>query len=167
LTKVRIFENLAEDELKDLFDSCEFLEYADGETIIAQDEVSHHLYGILQGGVEIHIKSKEGERILLGHVGQGDIVGEASIFLDVKRTADVTAKGSVQAVKISREKLINFVNSSAKAGVKIFGYIIFSLLHKLKGANEEILFEKQATISAKDLERLKNFFAPSIEDYIK
>jgi CRP/FNR family cyclic AMP-dependent transcriptional regulator len=163
---VRIFENLAQDELKDLSDSCEFLEYENGETIIAQDEVSHFLYGILKGGVDIFIKSKEGERILLGHVNQGDIVGEASIFLDVKRTADVLAKGAVQVAKISRENLIGFVNSSAKAGVKIFGYIIFSLLHKLKGANEEILFEKQATISAKDLERLKNFFAPTLEDYI-
>jgi CRP/FNR family cyclic AMP-dependent transcriptional regulator len=165
--EVRIFENLVKDELNNLFNSCEFLEYADGETIISQDEVSSFLYGILDGAVDIFIKNKEGERILLGKVKQGDIVGEASIFLDMKRTADVVAQGKVEVVKISREKLINFVNSSPKAGVKIFGYIIFSLLHKLKGANEEILFEKEATISAKDLERLKNFFAPSIEDYLQ
>jgi CRP-like cAMP-binding protein len=165
--EVRIFENLVQNELKDLFNSCEFLEYDDGETIIAQDEVSSFLYGILEGEVDIFIKSKEEERIRLGHVTQGDIVGEASIFLDVKRTADVVASGKVQVVKISREKIIQFVNSTPKAGVKIFGYIIFSLLHKLKGANEEILFEKQSTISAKDLERLKSFFAPTIEDYME
>ena len=164
---VRIFENLVKDELKDLFESCEFLEYADGETIIAQDEVSSFLYGILEGEVEIFIKSKDNERVLLGHVTQGDIVGEASIFLDVKRTANVIASGTVQVAKISQEKIIQFANSTPKAGVKIFAYIIFSLLHKLKGANEEILFEKESTISAKDLERLRSFFAPTIEDYIK
>jgi CRP/FNR family cyclic AMP-dependent transcriptional regulator len=164
---VRIFENLVQNELEDLFNACEFMEYNDSETIIAQNEASSFLYGILEGEVDIFIKSKENERIPLGHVKQGDIVGEASIFLDVKRTADVVANGNVQVVKISREKIIQFANSIPKAGVKIFGYIIFSLLHKLKGANEEILFEKQSTISAKDLERLKSFFAPTIEDYIE
>lgn len=142
------------------------MQYEDKETIIAQHETSTFLCGILEGEVEICLKDQEGERILLATVTKGDIFGEASIFMDVERTADVIAKGTVQIVKMSREKLISFVNNTPKAGLKIFAYIIFSLIHKLKGANKEILFEKQSTVTAKDLEKLKTFFSPSIEDYI-
>jgi len=166
LTEIQIFQNLDKKEVKELIDSCEFTQYEDKETIIAQNEMSTFLCGILQGEVEICIKDEDGKHILLATVNKGDICGEASIFMDVKRTADVIAKGTVQIVNISREKLINFVNKTPKAGLKIFAYIIFSLIHKLKGANKEILFEKQSTVTAKDLEKLKVFFPSTLEDYL-
>ena len=166
LTDVQIFQNLEKNEAKDLFDSCEFAQYEDDEKIISQHEMSTFLCGILEGEVEICIKDQQGKHILLATVTKGDICGEASIFMDVERTADVIAKGPVQIVTISRDKLISFVNKTPKAGLRIFAYIIFSLIHKLKGANKEILFEKESTVTTKDLEKLKGFFPPSIEDYL-
>ena len=161
LSGLQIFSNLSETETKELFESCDFYEYDDGEKIIKQDETSTFLCGILEGDVTIRTSGEGGRDIRLGRVHQGDIVGEASLFVDVSRTADVVADGRVEIVLVSRDKLMGFVNASAKAGVKIFGFLIFSLIRKLKGINQELVFEKESTVSAQDLERLKAYFTPA------
>ncbi|RPJ09442.1 MAG: cyclic nucleotide-binding domain-containing protein [Spirochaetaceae bacterium] len=166
LRTIQIFEALSEDEVQGLLGECEFVKYEKGETIIEQNETSTFLCGILSGEVDVFSSGEGDKDIRIGGVGQGDIVGEASIFMEMQRIADVKAKGEVEIVRISREKLIHFVNSLPKAGVKIFAFIIFSLLHKLSSVNRELVFEKESTVTAGDIERLKQYFAPTLEDYM-
>jgi CRP-like cAMP-binding protein len=162
---MQIFATLSNEEIETLFVSCEFFEYENREKIIEENSMSTFFCGILDGDVNIHATGEEKREIRIGRVHKGDIVGEASIFMDVPRTADVVADGRVEILKITRDKLIAFVNNSAKAGVKIFGFIIFSLIHKLKSINKELVFEKESTVTSADIEQLKKYFAPVADDY--
>ncbi|MBN2352496.1 MAG: cyclic nucleotide-binding domain-containing protein [Spirochaetales bacterium] len=166
LRGLQIFANLSPEEIDHLFPLCEFHEYKDKEKIIKQNETSTFLCGILAGDVSVYATSKEGREIRLGRVHKGDVVGEASLFFDVRRTADVTADGRVEIMKIERENFMSFVNTNAKAGVKVFAFMIFSLIHKLKNINAELVFEKEASVTPEELERLKAYFAPAVDDYI-
>jgi CRP/FNR family cyclic AMP-dependent transcriptional regulator len=163
---LQIFANLSPEEIDHLFPLCEFHEYEDGEKIITQNETSTFLCGILDGNVDVFATSKEGRDIRLGRVHKGDVVGEASLFFDVRRTADVVADGHVETMKISRENFMSFVNRDSKAGVKVFAFMIFSLIHKLKNINAELVFEKESTVTPEELEKLKQYFAPVVDDYI-
>jgi CRP-like cAMP-binding protein len=163
---LQIFANLSLEEIDKLFPLCEFYEYKNKEKIIRQNETSTFLCGILEGDVNVYATSKEGREIRLGRVHKGDIVGEASLFFDVRRTADVVADGQVEIIKISRDNFINFVNSYSKAGVKVFAFMIFSLIHKLKNINSELVFEKESTVTPEELEKLKKYFAPVVDDFI-
>jgi len=166
LKKLLIFQSLSESAFNELYNYCNFLEFEDNETIVTQDTLSPFLYGLLEGNVNILMKSQENKDIHVNEVGTGDIFGEAAIFLDMKRTASVIANGSVKLASISREKLIGFVNKFPESGIKILIFIIFSLLHKLKRSSDDLVFEKESTVSADDLETLKKFFPPTIEEVI-
>lgn len=166
LTHLQIFTSLSEEETGELFGCCDFSQFDAGEKIISQDEMSTFLCGILEGNVKILTVGEDGREIKLGRVGKGDIVGETSVLMDLKRTADVVAEDHVEIVIISRDKLLSFVNKFPKAGVKIFAFIIFSLVHKLKSINREMVFEKESSVTAQDLERLKEYFKPVVDDFI-
>ncbi len=161
---LQIFANLSLEEIDKLFPLCEFAAYDDKEKIIRQNETSTFLCGILEGNVTVSSTSKEGREVRLGRVHKGDIVGEASLFFDVRRTADVVADGPVEIVKITRDNFIGYVNNFTKAGVKVFAFMIFSLIHKLKNINTELVFEKESTVTAEELDQLKKYFAPLVDD---
>jgi CRP-like cAMP-binding protein len=166
LKDVLIFQNFNNNELDDLVKICSFYEYDVDEVIVSQDEVSTYFFAILEGLVDVRIKSEDGEYIPVSEVKNGDIFGEAAIFMDVKRTAQIITKEKAKVARITRDDLIEFINQQPKAGVKMLAYIIFSLLHKLKRANRELVFEKESSITADDLDRLKKFFPKfSIDDY--
>ena len=167
MKQLLIFQNLSEAHLQELFNYCTFLEYDGDETIVTQDTLSPYLYGILSGKVNVSMRSKENRDVRINVVNCGDVFGEAAIFIDMKRTAKVTADGDVKLVSISREKLIAFLYRFPDAGIKILIFVIFSLLHKLKRSSGDLVFEKESTVSAEDLEILKTFFPPTIEEVIE
>jgi CRP/FNR family transcriptional regulator, cyclic AMP receptor protein len=167
MKQLLIFQNLSDAHITELFNYCNFLEYDSDETIVTQDTLSPYLYGILEGKVDVYMRSSDNKDIHINYVNCGDVFGEAAIFLDMKRTAKVTAVGTVKLLSISREKLIAFLYRFPDAGIKILIFVIFSLLHKLKRSSGDLVFEKESTVSAEDLEVLRKFFPPTIEEVIK
>jgi len=166
LKKLQIFSIFSNSEINELISACNFYQYDDKEKIIRQDETSTFLCGIVSGEVDILTTAENGRSVKLGHVLAGDIVGETSLLADLKRTADVVACGQIEAVIILRDKLLSFIHNNPQAGLKIFAFIILSLIHKLKSINREMVLEKEATVTAQDLERLKSYFRPVVEDFI-
>jgi CRP-like cAMP-binding protein len=167
LRNTLIFQNLSNEELTELAAICEVAQYADGEVIVRQDSLSPYLYIILDGKVDIALAGAEKKNIVISRVAAGDVFGEASIFLDVHRTATVIADGIVSIIVLSRDKLIDFANRLPKAGLKIFTFIIYSLLNKLSASNKELAFEKESSVTMEDIEELKKFFpTAALEDII-
>jgi CRP/FNR family cyclic AMP-dependent transcriptional regulator len=166
LSSVLMFQNLDDGEISELSKICEIFQYNKDETVVTQGEVSLYLFGILDGEMGVYMQGVE-EKVFMTHIQEGDVFGEASIFMDLERMADVIAESTATLVRISRDKLIDFVNRIPKAGVKIFGFVIFSLFHKLRSANKDLLFEKESNITAKELEKLKKLFPKSIKEMIE
>ncbi|MBN2440965.1 MAG: cyclic nucleotide-binding domain-containing protein [Spirochaetales bacterium] len=157
LKQLLIFRDLTVPELKIISEICEIVMYKDNDLIVDQDTESPYFYAILEGEVSIWVKGQEGENICVSKIHKGDIFGEAAIFIDMKRTASVMANGNVKIVSIFRDKFFNYVNKYPRAGMRIYLFIIMSLLHKLKKTNAELTLEKESTVTSKDLERLKAF----------
>jgi len=166
LKSTLILQNLSLDELRGVAAACEQWEYAGGESIVTQDSVSRYLYILLDGSVDIMVRGKERENVRVSAVEKGDVFGEASMFLDVRRTASAIARGPVRLVSMSREQLFEFCNANPTAGLKIFTFIIYSLLRKLSGVNRDLAVERESMVTQEDLDRLKDLFPKTIDQIL-
>ena len=161
-----IFQYLGNDELKPLLDVCEQWEYAPGEAIVTQDSVSRYLYLLLGGSVDIMVHGKEKENIRVSHIEKGDVFGEASIFMDVRRTASAVTKDTARIVSFSREAIFDYCNKNPRAGMKIFTFIIYSLLRKLSMINKDLAYERESMVTPEDIDNLKAMFPKTIDEIV-
>lgn len=80
-----------------------------GTEIVTENDDGHSMYIILDGTVAISKNAHE-----LTELGAGDFFGEMSLFLDKKRSATVTAKTKVKALKINKDNAIRFFRIDPK-----------------------------------------------------
>ncbi len=152
LSKSKFFKFLKDEERDRLIKSGELIEFQPGEKLMSEAEVADYFFAIMCGTVNIKIHQKDSE-IYLTTLGAGEIIGEAAIFINCKRTADVEAYEKVTVLKINRATFIEFIKSSPSSGIKILMVIIHSLLKKLRLANEELAFERTTHIDQDEIDK--------------
>lgn len=162
LKKTRILKQLNQTELENVLPISEIYEFEADEEIIKEGELSPYLYSILSGSVSVIVKHQEGDStkdVYISTLSNGEVFGEAGIFLNVKRTAHVITSDSVKLLKIERDDLIGYIKKYPAAGIKILMVIIYSLLAKMKQVNHELAFERKDYSSQGDIDDLiKGFF---------
>ncbi len=166
LKNTLIFQALSVDELRKLVVVCEHFEYQKGETIVTQDSNSRYLYVILDGSVDVTVRGTGRDNVRVSTLRKGDVFGEASIFMDVKRTANVVAAEDLRLVAVSREHMLKLCGEHTKAGLKIFTYVIYSLLKKLSASSRELANELESGVTQEDLDKLKEMFPKTLEDML-
>ena len=156
-SKVRgifIFKYLNDGELADLLAISEIVACENECTILSEGELSPYFFAIVEGTVNVSVKTPDGTDAFVCAIGYGEIFGEAGIFLKVRRTASVIAAGQATVLRISRENLFTFVKSHPDAGVKILMLIIYSMLKRLRSANQELAFERSSDLDQNDIDSL-------------
>jgi len=146
LKSVKIFHWLHEIELKKLLRISKLLHYDEDETIINQGDIGNHIYIVIKGEVAVSIKNRHEQQVGICRIGEGEVFGEAAIFLASKRTATITCRREATVVSISRQDFIFFIKSHPGAGNKLLMLIVLSLLEKLRSANEDLVLEKQIQV---------------------
>jgi CRP-like cAMP-binding protein/NAD-dependent dihydropyrimidine dehydrogenase PreA subunit len=71
---------VAEEELKQLVDMCNFRAFLPGEVIISERKASEFFFILLQGSVALLLHNREGNQVLLEALGRGDCFGEGPLF---------------------------------------------------------------------------------------
>ena len=97
---------------------------------------------------------EEDKEVFICAIGAGDLFGEAGIFINMKRTAHVHAAEPTTIARISRKALLGFVHDDPPNGVKLLMLIIYNLLRKLRGANQEIAYERKSDIDQDDIDAI-------------
>jgi CRP-like cAMP-binding protein len=152
LNKVLFFKFLTEEEKKELLDLSEVITYASGEIIIAEGEIQPYIFTVMQGTVNVIVNEKKRKEVFICSIGSGDVFGEAGIFLKVKRTAKVISAEDTTILRIKRDKILGFIKKHKDSGIKILMLIIYSLLRKLREANQEIAFERKSDVTQEDID---------------
>ena len=62
------------------------------------------MFLIASGGVEVRRIDSDGDRVVLAHLGPGDVVGEISLVLRRPATADVVAVHTTVALELTRDQ---------------------------------------------------------------
>jgi len=147
IKKIATFQYLTDDQFQKIQPSFEIIIYEEGEPIISQGEISQHLFAVIDGRVHVSYKEAGDKEILICDIHEGEVFGEAGIFMSEKRMANVIGAVKTIALRIPRREMISFIRQEPHAGNKILMLIIYSLLNKLRIANEELAFEKQSEIN--------------------
>ena len=161
-----ILQNLTPRELRRFAKICEPRDYDAGERLVEQDALGADLHILIEGAVDISIRGKGGEDVRVSEVRKGDVLGEASIFMDLPRTASAVARGPCLVAAVSRDRLFAYCERNPRAGLKIFGFVIYSLLRRLGSTNRELVAQRESVVTADDLEELGACFPKSFEEMI-
>jgi CRP-like cAMP-binding protein len=133
---------MSEEAFFAFLNGSELMEFEDGEIIISQDDVSQFLYCLIKGSVAISVHEK-GDDFFIYNLEEGEIFGEAAIFLTELRIANVKSSGASLITRIHRKNLIKFIGEYSQAGNRIFIMLIYSLLKKLRASTREITAAKK------------------------
>ena len=148
---------LKKDELEEFIKVTDIMSYKDKDIIIKEGEFSPFIFGVLKGSVVVTVSDNDvdnNEDVYICTIGRGDVFGEAGIFMNVKRTANVVSTDETDIFCIHRTDFLKFIKIHPGIGIKILMLIIFSLLRKLKEANLELAFERKADIDQNDIDGL-------------
>jgi CRP-like cAMP-binding protein len=163
---VRMFQGLADEELREIADSGEYRLYASGEAVIAQGTIDPWVYVIIEGRVEVQVKGDAGVPVVVGHLSGGDVFGETAIFTDIPRSASVIPETEVTILALSRDEFSRVINKYPRAGLKVFGFIIYGLLNKLQGSNRGLVMEKECNVTAGDIDSLMRLVPSTLGDLL-
>lgn len=154
LSKSLIFRYVEESRRDEIISVSEVFECGEEELIIREGEVSSCVYLVLNGQVCVKVRDNEGKQIYLSTIGEGEIFGEAGIFIKTARTADVVSLGESRIMKLHRKDLIEFIKKDPATGIKVLMIIIYGLLKKLRESNQELAYERQTDGDQDDIDAL-------------
>ncbi len=151
LRNINMFRYFTAEALTDFYKRAEVLAFKEGEPIVVEGEQSPYFYAVLDGTVNVSVKDAVKE-VFISVIGQGEVFGEAAIFLNVKRTANVVGATDAVILRIHRSSLLSFIKERPADGIKFLMVIIYSLLKKLRDANLELAFERKSDIVQDDID---------------
>lgn len=77
--------------------------FADGEVMIREGEEGDLLYVCCAGAARVTVERESGRPLKLGRIVPGQVIGEMALMGIAKRTATVTAEGTVDVLTLSKE----------------------------------------------------------------
>jgi CRP/FNR family cyclic AMP-dependent transcriptional regulator len=142
LAKIVMFKYFSPEAMREIQAKSEILSFSEGEPIIAQGDKNPYFYAVLKGTVNVTVREKEKE-VFVSAIGEGEVFGEAGIFLNVERTANVVSAADSVIMRIGRDDLLSFIKARPSDGIKLLMIIVYTLLKKLRNADLELAFERK------------------------
>ena len=96
-----LFADLSENQRQVLVKASEPLCFGPGEVIVEEGAEGDSLYVLLGGRVEVS-KELEGRQLVVRQLGESDVFGEMTLFLDAPRSATVRALEECRLLRVSR-----------------------------------------------------------------
>jgi len=131
LANVPLFESLTDDDVDALAARVQTVDYEAGQVIFNQGDEGSALFIVEDGAVEISYG--EGKtKIVLASLFPGQYFGELSLFDGAPRSATATAVKRSHLIRLDRADLVDFVNGSPAAALRIIG----EMSERLRQTNE-------------------------------
>ena len=146
---------------RDLFDLADLLEeenFNAGETIVKDGAEANDFYFLAQGQVKVTTPNEkpDGPDIFITMISSPEIFGEASIFEEEKRTANVVAESNVTTLKFDRLDFLAFLNSHSDAALVILMDMVRRLIRRIGDTNRELAFERKDFVDQSSVDDLIN-----------
>jgi SulP family sulfate permease len=128
---------LKEDEAARLSGYLDFLELAEGDTLIRAGESATDVYFIESGQLSAYVQLNDGRRMRVQTLRPGAIVGELGFFLEMPRTASVIADSVTAVCRLSRRELETMSARDPQLAIAVNQLIGKLLAERLAAANRE------------------------------
>ena len=102
IRKLEFFETLDDKIIKNIAGICIVREFAAGEAIVRQGEAGLGLYFITGGRAKVEV-DREGHKIVVAELKEGDFLGEFAIIDDKTRSASVICLDDTRCLLLTRD----------------------------------------------------------------
>ena len=131
LSNIPLFESLTDDDVDALAQRLETVEYNEGDSVFCQGDEGSALFIVEDGAVEISYGEGKA-KFVLATLFPGKYFGELSLFDGAPRSATATAIKRSRLIRLDRDELVEFVNSTPAAALRIIG----EMSERLRQTNE-------------------------------
>jgi CRP/FNR family transcriptional regulator, cyclic AMP receptor protein len=154
IKRIVFFRVMNETEIENLLRASSLRIYQEGDVIVQQGDVNQTMYAIIQGSVQVSVDQEQEKDVYISTIGDGEVFGEAGLFLKVRRTASVSALTKTILIELHRREMIRFIKEYPTAGNKVLMVIIHSMLRKLQEANQELAYERKLDADQCDVDAI-------------
>jgi CRP/FNR family transcriptional regulator, cyclic AMP receptor protein len=113
-----LFSGLEPDERKALFARVRIRirNFSASETIFLKGSPGDHMMAVLDGNVRISVASADGQALVLGILGPGELFGEIALLDGKDRTADASAATDCSLAILDRSEILSFWSATPARG---------------------------------------------------
>lgn len=133
--KIRIFNGLEPEEVRDILSRGRMFQFEEGQVIFSEGTLGSAIFIVLEGEVDIYSKAT-----FIGRCVRGDAFGEMSVLNHRPRMASAVARTRVKVFTLAESELNQILQK--KAAVRILLNIIHVLSERLEAANLHIAEHK-------------------------
>lgn len=153
LKETPLFRYFESRDLVSLIKASTVIVCKEGDTIIKEHELNPNFFILISGSVNVTVAEQDKD-VFICAIGEGEVFGEAGLFGKVKRTASVSAAVDSILLKFAREEFLRFIRGNPSTGIKLLMIIVYSLLKKLRGVNQELAYERKFDIEQDDIDSI-------------
>jgi len=143
LRKIPMFANIEPAKLKLLAFTSERISYADGDVLFRQGDPGDAAFLIIAGRADVTIETDKGP-LPVASLGDHDFVGEIAILCDVPRTATVTARSDLVALRINRDLFFRLIGEFPEIAKEIMRELADRLLRTNAQLREMAMARKES-----------------------
>jgi diguanylate cyclase (GGDEF)-like protein len=132
LARLFLFQSVNPDSIRKWIDQCPMESYSPGTVLLNPREENDTMYVMVEGRVSIRLESLDNPP--LTHVGEGECLGEMSIFDGKNPSAWVRCETPVTTLNIQRETLLNLIDHSHGVARNL----LYLLSNRLRSGNEAV-----------------------------
>ncbi len=146
LRKVRLFEELSDEELGRFRDISEELSYGKGEIIIEENTEGQALY-IIKRGTAVVSKIDGALESELVKLFAGEHFGEMSLVEDARTSARVSAYNDLECLVIKRDDFLKILESDVALAAKVYKAFTQTLCDRLRQTSTDLVTWKPEIIA--------------------
>jgi CRP/FNR family cyclic AMP-dependent transcriptional regulator len=119
IAAIPFFQLLNEPERATLAELLEIQQFAEGASLFHCGDAGQSLYIVRHGRVQVFVESAEGQRIIVGDNGPGELFGEISLLDGGPRTASAAAIEQTEVIVMDRGDLVELVQRHPHAAMAL------------------------------------------------
>lgn len=136
LKRVELFQELDEDQLDMILNNSSIRSFSPGETIFNQGEKADYLYVLIEGSIDLSVKSKEDIGFMTSKIDkEGSIFGTPSLMEYPYYNVTATSIRYTKALAVEARYLRKIIDENPEIGIKIMkrlSTIYFNRLNELR-----------------------------------
>ena len=133
IRKLEFFEPLDQRIIKQIAGLCIVREFAVGDAIVRQGESGLGLYFITGGRAKVEV-DRDGTKVVVAELKEGDFLGEFSIIDDKTRSASVICLQDTRCLLLTRDSFAKLLKKHPEIGSKMER----TLVNRIRSTNERI-----------------------------
>jgi len=161
--KAPLFAALDDDAAEALLSTMTRTKFARGQELFHEGEQGDSLYVITSGKIKLGRRSPDGRENLLAILGEGEMLGELSLFDPGPRTATATAVADTALVGLSHPDMRSFLGTRPEVAMTMLSALAARLRRTNEALGDLVFTDVPGRVAKALLDLSRRFGKPSDE----